>query len=359
MRGLIGAVIAIGLSIALRFNQHLRPYFFISLFVVSWINLTAYLYLSFESGAFLLPEDFVWKFVFKKIEAAFFGVIAISIACANLVTLMTQRFNKKFIIYIALWFFAITSAIVSSIVANTKNGVIVALSLCVLLSLTLIFRAFFKVGISKAKIVIPVAFVCLLSLASWKVHIQFASQGWNTLIEDIHISSQLDKHNFWRFNGQHWNKVLEENFPKNSKGLPVAGNTYERVSWATQGLILISKYPMGYGSINRSFVGMLNHAGIKHELESQTHSGWIDFGLAFGVPGLVILLFLFSTIVLKGFYYPDQFGLMGTWLIIGLIPFGVIAEINYKQNFEILLFFLAFAATSVIRASNTKNNLTT
>jgi len=355
MRGFIGAVTAIGLSIALRLNPHLKPYFFVSLFAVSWINLAAYSYLSYEAGAFLLPADFVSKFVFKKIEAAFFGVIAISIACANLVTLLYQKPNKKLFFYIALWFFAITTAIISSLVANTKNGVATALGLCVLLGLTLMYRTCFKAGVSKTSILVPVAFVCLLLLASWKVHVQFASQGWSTLIEDIQISSQLDKHNFWRFNGQHWNKVQGESFPKNSQGLPVAGNTYERVSWATQGLLLISQYPMGYGSINRSFVGMLNHAEIQQELESQTHSGWIDFGLAFGVPGLVILLFLFITIIYKGMCHCDQFGLMGTWLIIGFIPFGLIAEINYKHNFEIFLFFLAFAATSVIKESSLKN----
>ena len=347
-RALCGAVIAIGLSLALRSIGVLRPWFFIALFFVSWINLAAYLYLSYEDGGLLLPSDFVRKFVFKKIEAGFFGVIAISIACANLIYLMSQRLDKKSIITITLWFLAITTAIISSIVANTKNGVAVALGLCFLLGLTLIYRACFKVGVSRVRIFIPLAFVFLLLLASWKVHIQFASQGWGTLIEDIQISSQLDKHNFWRFNGQHWNKVLGESFPTNSRGLPVAGNTYERVSWATQGVILISQYPMGYGSINRSFVGMLNHAGIKQELESQTHSGWIDFGLAFGIPGVCLMLALFTTIIYKGLRNGGQFGPMGAWLVIGFIPFGVIAEINYKQNFEILLFFIAFAAASTI-----------
>ncbi|MBU3587089.1 hypothetical protein ICN30_04520 [Polynucleobacter sp. 31A-FELB] len=348
-RSLAGAVIAIGLSIALRIQKDLRPWFFISLFLVSWINLAAYFYLSYEEGRFILPSEFVWKFVFKKIEAAFFGVIAISIACANLVNIMSQKLDKKSIIYMALWFLAITTAIISSLVANTKNGVAVALGLCVLLGLTLIYMACFKAAASRMRIFIPVAIVCLMLLASWKVHVQFATQGWGTLIEDIQISSQLDQHNFWRFNSPNWNKVHGESFPTNSRGLPVAGNTYERVAWATQGMILIRQYPMGYGSINRSFAGMLNHAGIRQELENQTHSGWIDFGLAFGIPGICIFLILFSCIVYLGLRNNDQFGLMGTWLIIGFIPFGIIAEINYKHNFEILLFFIAFAAASSIR----------
>jgi len=131
----------------------------------------------------------------------------------------------------------------------------------------------------------------------------------------------------------------------------VAGNTYERVAYAAKGLSLINQYPMGYGSINQSFLGLLNHFGTIHNIDGQTHSGWIDFGLAYGIPGLLILMLLFISIATKGLRSGDQFGLMGAWLVISFIPFGVIAEINYKHNFEILLFFIAFAAASTIRVN--------
>jgi hypothetical protein len=348
LRALAGSIIAIGLSIALRINTFLRPYFFISLFVVSAINLSAYLYLSYKSGSFILPADFVTAFVFKKIEAAFFGVIAISIGCANLLYLISKQFDKKNIFIILFWFFGIIIAIISSVVANTKNGVAVALGLCLIFALTILFKALINKSQSNLSLLIIAFSVLLLLFSGWKVHSKFASQGWGTLLEDARISSQIEKHNFWRYNGQNWHKVVGENFPKNSLGINVAGNTYERVAWATEGIILVSQYPMGYGSINRSFVGMLNHAKVPQELESQTHSGWIDFGLAFGLPGILILFTTFISIVCKGLYSPHQFGLMGVWLILGFIPFGIIAEICYKHNFEILIFFIAFAATSVV-----------
>ncbi len=348
LRALGGSIIAIGLSIALRIYSFLRPYFFISLFIVSSINLIAYFYLSYKSGSFILPVDFVSAFVFKKIEAAFFGVIAISIACANLLYLLEKQLNKKNAFIILFWFFGISIAVVSSLVANTKNGVAVALGLCLLLGLTLIVKSLLNKNQSNFSLLITTLFIFLLLFSGWKAHSKFASQGWGTLWEDVRISSQLDQHNYWRFNSQHWNKVVGENFPKNSLGINVAGNTYERVAWAAQGINLITQYPLGYGSINRSFVGMLNHANIRQELESQTHSGWIDFGLAYGLPGLLILFTTFVSIVSRGIYSRCQFGLMGTWLIFGFVPFGIIAEICYKHNFEILLFFIAFAATSVV-----------
>lgn len=358
-RSALGAVTAIGLSIVLRLNQALRPYFFISLFAVAWINLGAYVWLSLEAGQLLLPADFVWKFVFKKIEAAFFGVIAISIACANIVFLMSKKMDKNNTKYLIYWFLGIVSATLSSLVANTKNGVAMALGLCVLLGIVLIYKASFGKASSRLKLLLPASFIVIVLVGGWKVHTQFASQGWSTLLEDIKISSQIDKHNFWRFNSHHWNQVMGEEFPKNSKGLPVAGNTYERITWATQGVMLISQYPLGYGSINRSFVGMLNHAKVDQQLESQTHSGWIDFGLAFGLPGLLILFLTFFSIIYNGLIRGNQFGLIGVWLILGLMPFGLIAEINYKHNFEILLFFISFAAAStvLIRNVNSKDDV--
>jgi hypothetical protein len=354
-RSVLGAITAIGLSIVLRNNESLHPYFFISLFAITFINLGVYAWLSFDAGHLLLPAEFINKFVFKKIEAAVFSVIAISIACANIVYLMSKKMDLKNTRHLIYWFLGIVSAILSSVVANTKNGVAVALGLCVLLAITLVFKASFGRGASKLKLLLPAIFIIMVIVGGWKVHNQFASQGWNTLFEDVQISSQIDKHNFWRFNSQHWKKVEGEDFPRNSKGLLVAGNTYERISWATQGIILISQYPMGYGSINQSFVGMLNHAKIKQQLESQTHSGWIDFGLAFGIPGLLILLLTFTSIIYRGHVLGNQFGLIGVWLILGFMPLGVIAEINYKHNFEILLFFIAFAAASTIGIRNKKS----
>lgn len=348
LRAFAGSIIAIGLSIALRINSFLRPYFFISLFLVSTINLIAYFYISYKSDSFILPVDFVTAFFFKKIEAAFFGVIAIAIACANLLYLLEKQLNKKNTFIILFWFFGISIAVVSSLVANTKNGVAVALGLCLLLGLILIVKAQLNKNQSNLSLLIATLFIFLLLFSGWKAHSKFASQGWGTLLEDVTISSQLDKHNFWRYNAQHWNKITGENFPKNSLGTNVAGNTYERVAWATQGIKLIEQYPLGYGSINRSFVGMLNHAKVEQELESQTHSGWIDFGLAFGIPGLVIMISIFLLIICMGFWHGGQFGLMGAWLSLGLIPFGMVAEICYKHNFEILIFFIAFAATSVV-----------
>lgn len=342
-RAILGAVLAIALSIVLQKRANLRPYFFVALFIVSLINIGAYFYMSAISpeGTFISFFNFVDRFVFKKIEAAYFGVLAISVACANIVYLLATPASKRRSITIAWWLAGIAVALTASIINITKNGIAGGVALCILLALTYMVRSLLNGSLTKLKILLSVALISAILLGGSQINRLFASPGWANFIEDVQFSSQIDAHSVWKKNNP-------DSFPIKSSGVMVSGNVYERMSWATAGVRLIKAYPLGYGSINRSFVGMLNHAKVEQELESQSHSGWIDFGLAFGIPGLLILFATFLAILWFGIKEGGQFGLIGAWLAIGLIPFGLFSEINYKHNFEILIFFIAFAAASTV-----------
>lgn len=341
-RAFVGAILAIGLRIGLQKYPKLQPYFFSSLFIVSLISIGAYSYLSVKHGSLIGFRDFVGIFVFKKIEAAFFGVLAISIACGNIVYQLGKAVSKKRSSSIAWWISGIAIALFASVINITKNGLGAGVGLCILLAITYFLRSILHSSRTKLKIVLSTSLILVIFLGGWQINRLFDSPGWGNFVEDIQISSRIDEHSYWKRN----NPTV---FPLNSSGAMVSGNVYERMSWATAGVRLIKAYPLGYGSINRSFVGLLNHAQVEQELESQTHSGWIDFALAFGIPGLLILFSVFISTLWLGLKHGDQFGLMGAWLAIGLLPFGLIAEISYKHNFEILIFFMAFAASSVIR----------
>lgn len=342
-RAIMGAVLAIALSIALQKSVNLRPYFFVALFIISLINIGAYLYMSAISpeGTFISFFNFVDRFVFKKIEAAYFGVLAISVACANIVYLLGMSASKHRSITIAWWLAGIAVALTASIINITKNGIAGGVALCILLALTYMVRSLLKDSHTKLKMLLSAGLIGAILLGGSQINRLLVSPGWTNFIEDVQFSSQIDTHSVWKKNNP-------DSFPIKSSGVMVSGNVYERMSWATAGVRLIKAYPLGYGSINRSFVGMLNHAKVEQELESQSHSGWIDFGLAFGIPGLLILFATFLAILWFGIKRGGQFGLIGAWLAIGLMPFGLFSEINYKHNFEILIFFIAFAAASTV-----------
>ena len=68
--------------------------------------------------------------------------------------------------------------------------------------------------------------------------------GWGSLFEDMAISAQIDTHDTW--------KGMGAALPLRKDGTPVAGNTYERVAFATLGMRLIALNTLGNGSL-RSF----------------------------------------------------------------------------------------------------------
>ena len=135
--------------------------------------------------------------------------------------------------------------------------------------------------------------------------------------------------------------------PLSSLGVPAALNTYYRVAWGTVGTRLIGQYPWGYGSINQSFNGLQSYANIYHEHGGQVHSGWIDFGLAFGMPGLSLIFLALIFIIYFGLKQGNELSLVAAIYCLMLIPFGLIAEISYKQYFEATLFFVTFSSTIV------------
>jgi hypothetical protein len=133
-------------------------------------------------------------------------------------------------------------------------------------------------------------------------------------------------------------------------GYPIeiySGNIYERISWGFFGLHIIVEHPFGYGLVNQSFESWLNYFGGDFKVNRQTHIGWVDLGLAYGLPGLI---FLWSTIlytVVIGFKQKSLLSLLGAWISLAIFGLGFISEIIYKQFFEATLFWIAFGAAAV------------
>lgn len=145
--------------------------------------------------------------------------------------------------------------------------------------------------------------------------------------------------------------------PLNSVGKSAASNTYSRFAYAAVGVRLISQYPLGYGLINSSFASLQEYARVPHEHQGQVHSGWVDLGLAFGLPGLTLILL--TMILTMYFAVKSRAPVTLPWAMLCLvfIPFGLVAEITWKQYFEAIIFFLTLGATIVaLQQKNSKNS---
>jgi hypothetical protein len=340
VRTALGFVAAIGLGISLRKYPELIKFFYFAVFFTPILNIGSYFYASYLKGAFLPPGAIVF-FLFTKIETAYFGAIAGAVAVGNLIQLLRTSAAKEKIISVFLFSSGLILVMVSAILSSTKNGVAIQVFLYLFLAIALVgsyvaSKQFFNL---KNLTVIGLILITLSFAAHF--HKKTAPVGWDSIFADVVVAIDIDQYTQWQ------KREGSVAVPLNHLDKPVAINTYYRTAYASAGIRLISMYPLGYGSINQSFVGMQKHAGIQSEHLGQVHSGWIDFGLAFGVPGLtIIFLTLLSTIYL-GLRSRLQTNLVPVVICLTLIPFCLIAETSYKQYFESLIFFIALSASLV------------
>lgn len=345
MRSLVGVIAAIGLGIAIVKYSRLRVYFYIALFSTPFINVASYCWASYLNHGLVKPNDFV-RFLFTKIETAYFGAIAAAVATGNLIPLVLGRVDKSEALQILWWLIGLALVLISALVSSTKNGIAIALGLCLLLASVVLISSILRKGGSKALSAIVLVVIVLLSVGVWESHKSLAYRGWDTVFEDAALGLDIDKNKQWQ------KREGTVPAPLNSTGTEAAMNTYIRFSYIAVGSRLITQYPLGYGSINRSFKGMQEYAQIPHEHEGQVHSGWIDFGLAFGIPGLLLIFTSMLSIIYFGLKSKSSVALPWVIFCLAFIPFGLIAEITWKQYFEATIFFLTVGSTVIIFTGN-------
>jgi len=341
-RSLLGAIAAVGLGITLVKNSGLRKYFYITLFSTPAINLISYAWACYLKGAIVQPQDFI-RFLFTKIETAYFGAVAGSVASGNIIYLLLSGMNRSRTIQILVWLSGLALVLLSALVSNTKNGVSVALGLCALVALIGLINAVMNTNTSKVlSSVVVVVLVVLLAGGISKGHGALSSGGWGTIFQDARLGINIEGNKQW----QKTEGTVPT--PKNDLGISAVSSTYTRFAYAAVGIRLILNHPLGYGSINRSFAGLQELSKTPHEHKGQVHSGWIDFGLAFGIPGLVLIFLAMLFIIYFGIKSRSATAL--PWVVFCLIffPFGLIAEITWKQYFEATIFFLTLGSTVVI-----------
>jgi hypothetical protein len=197
-------------------------------------------------------------------------------------------------------------------------------------------------GSRKSNLVVAIALVTLL-LFWLNVNNKVSQRTWNTgFIADVRAG--LDIHG----NPQWVSGEGAVPLPMNSEGSPVNSSTYHRVAWAVAGMHLIAEHPFGYGVIKNSFTGLLDASGISHGGLGQTHSGWVDFGLAFGLPGILLLLTWILAIVYIATKDMDGLNILAASISIVYIPLMLVAETAWKEYLEAEFFMLAFASGLVL-----------
>ena len=347
IRSLAGSLIALALPICFYGNWRLRNYFFLFLFSTPIINIALYFLACFSSGYVITPQEYVVDFAFKKIETVFFGSLASSVAAANLAYIFSDSSDVQStkISRALIWVLGIALCFVSAVISNTKNGILIPLFIVFLLGAYLLVVILKKRSNRRAGTFLLIGLI-VFSLGAWRIQSHFSTGGWETLVSDVKTAIDVENQSAWRTGNPEY--IL----PLNDQGKKVSGSTYMRVAWAVVGMRMIGRHPFGYGSIGGSYHGLLEMEKIDPGKHGQTHSGWVDFGLAYGIPGLVFLVGAFLAAIYLSPRADSLSGLQTFFIAATFLPLSLIAETAWKQYFEATLFFATYTAALLIIASN-------
>jgi hypothetical protein len=280
-----------------------------------------------------------WQKPYKdKHSIVFYGATFIA-GCFATLWFSSNRSQRLFVsisiigIFIYLFTFLLT---------NTKNG----FGVFVIQFLFFVFMILISRAINKKIVYAILFFVAIFGLMSFK-HLD-RNSSWKQLIPDIQIGYQIETYPNWQ--------RYEYGFPRNKNGELVSATNYERAAWGTAGLTLLMENPMGYGLIKQSFghLAQIKWPNVDPVKVKSTHSGWIDFALALGFPGIMLIwMCVFFSMRAAWSNRHSYFGVLSLWVLPTTAFVWLVAELCTNHFVEILFFILGFFAVI-----NNKSKLT-
>ncbi|WP_353432648.1 hypothetical protein [Polynucleobacter sp. MWH-UH23A] len=166
------------------------------------------------------------------------------------------------------------------------------------------------------------------------------------LVKDATISWDIDRSDAWQLTKDP-NKL---DLIADASGRIVNESTYMRISWFRYGLKLLIQNPLGVG---------YTHAAFDHYMQQRfpgsrahkTHSGWLDYALGVGLPGLfftwiaIFTVIVFSIQNLK--YSPAALDYVAVWGLFGIWCLWWVSELSEREFIEHLFFMISFLTSSL------------
>jgi hypothetical protein len=286
----------------------------------------------------------------NKINTVLMGGLFISAICGSSANaLLNNRPHYPWPIYCYWLLGVLTILFAVTTIIDTRNGVgvgIILIASWVLYVGASKLAQQIKLGKLDWKIGLVTLIPTILIIIFIQQHLSI-NRGWNNFVDDITVAVKIDE-------VPNWQDVKKYGYPKTASGEPVYPNNYERAAWATAGIHSITQNPLGYGLLEHSLGKVIRKSYPEATIRS-SHSAWIDLGLAFGVPGLLLTLgALLSTIVLAlKSNSPNR--LVVIWIAADLLFTFTIAEVSSKHTIEILFFCIALLNAMLIQPRITES----
>lgn len=371
LRSLLAAIIGSATGLALQRNQKFAWLMWLGLMISFLVLICQYLPKALARHSFFATDFFGNYIYWAKFNGVLAGIILItgllglsidyvrtSIANTKVGTLQVtgemickkRRYSRLLFLYS---FFGIFISLYSFIfIFDAKNGVGVTgflLALWALIASVYLARAFLKhkgqyvlASWSKYFLIYLLIVAVFLGLSFVQVNTNY---GWKSLVKDVAISLDTKSNT-------HWQNPGKMGYPTHSDGRSVAGNTYERVAWASVGIQIILDHPIGSGVL-RSLPDQMKLKNIDFKSASYTHSAWIDLGLAFGWLGILLIPMCFVITFIGALMKPrTPYRALIISLSFTLPILYLVGEYGFQHGIEILLFMTAFMSALSLKSIN-------
>ena len=193
---------------------------------------------------------------------------------------------------------------------------------------------------SKKNIVISISMILLIfNIAYITVSHYQSNSSWQYFTEDLKLGLQVEKY-------QKWKNVNSSEYLVNEANVVTSNTNYYRVAWLIIGSKLLMENPMGYGLLEYSFSHLAEKKWKDTNL-AQAHNSWLDFALAFGFPGLILLLSANMLAVVGGqknvgFNNLNAllYSVRSTLLVLDIL--WCTSEVDFKYSLPTMFFWIAF-----------------
>ena len=312
----------------------------------------AYLFYQYIPKAIALNSLFAPDYVNHIFYGKISGVLAGTILMIGLLgTLLDTSRRGHLAATVGVFIFTLlgltANLYVQVFILDARNGVGLAVILltifCIIFIGNLLISIFNNInarGLNAAGgILALILFIALVLVTGWAVkkHVQHNS-GWSSMWADAKTSIQIDQY-------PNWQDPRRLGYPQNSEGQVVKGNTYERLAWATAGAtVFMPENPYGVGVLKGPFTVLMKQSYPNSiTYLPSTHSAWVELGLAFGYPGLFLLLAALFSLGYLALSAKSSFRSTALLFSLGLLALYTVGELSSQHSVEILFFLIALA----------------
>jgi hypothetical protein len=344
LRVFMATIVGLATGLALRNHANRLNLLWLGIFIAFIVLFYQYVPRALAQQKLLVP-DYDHYLFHLKINTVLMGTIllaGIDGALFDHLRAIQYRWRYFRIVFLLFWFVGTMMALWSFVyIVDAKNGIglsTILYSFWFICATVILIQGQIKQRNLKGWILFLFAAAGLLLILYFASLQTKVNAGWSSLISDAKIAVQIDRY-------PNWQNPAQLGYPKREDGKTVTSNAYERVAWATAGSRAILQNPAGVGVLSFPFAIHPNRPA-NMQLGSgmpgiATHSGWVELGLAFGLPMLSLifagLLISFNNALRND--YPAKMTILG--LIVLIFTLYTVGEVTINHGIEILFFLLA------------------